>query len=142
MEWDWRLDALGVVVEPAEVKPGQAYWKLARAVYQAPDESDDGHQIFYTVVDQQNNPVEYQKVLQGWPDGETDAITNDQGETNIPMWNSFSPDRMEQGSYVAWVDGLASDRVRGLGLPLKRHVNFLLTWKRSVATFLDTERRR
>lgn len=142
LEWDWRLDALGVVIEPANVKPGQAYWKLVRAEYQAPNESNDGHQIFYTVVDQQNRPVEYQKALQGWADGETDAITNENGETHIPMWLGFSPDHLEQGPYVAWIDGLACDRVRGMGLPSKRHVNFLFTWKRSVATFLDTERRR
>ncbi|MBI5029421.1 MAG: hypothetical protein HZB51_02755 [Chloroflexi bacterium] len=142
LEWDWRLDALGVVVEPANVKPGQAYWKLVRAEYQAPNESNDAHQILYTVLDQQNRPVEYQKVLQGWVDGETDAITNENGETRIPMWLAYSPDHMEQGPYVAWVDGLACDRVRGMGLPSKRHVSFNLTWKRSVATFLDTERRR
>jgi len=141
LEWDWRLHALGVVLEPANVKPGQAYWKLVRAIYQAPDESNDSHQIYYTVVDQQNNPVEYQKVWQGWSDGETEAITNDRGEANIPLWVAFAPDRGERGAYVAWVDGLVSDRVSGMGLPLKRHVNFLLTFKRAVATFMDTERR-
>jgi hypothetical protein len=48
------------------------------------------------------------------------------------MWASFAPDRGEQGPYSAWVDGAPSDRVSGLGLPLKHHVNFRLTWKKSV----------
>ena len=142
VEWDWRLDALGVVVEPASVKPGQTYWRLVRADYEAPNESNDEHQIYFTVIDQQNRPIEYQKVLQGWADGETDAITNDQGIANIPMWVAYAPDRMEQGPYSAWIDGMPCDGVRGMGLPSKRHVNFRLTWKRSAATFLDTERRR
>lgn len=141
LEWDWRLNALGMALEPANVKPGQAYWKLVRAIYQAPDESNDNHQIYYTVVDQQNKPVEYQKVMQGWSDGETDAITNERGEANIPLWVGYAPDRGERGAYAAWIDGMVSDRVSGMGLPAKRHVNFVLTFKRAVATFLDTERR-
>lgn len=140
LEWDWRLDALGVTVEGAQVKPGQAYWKLVRAEYQGPGESNDEHQIHYTVVDQQNHPMEYQKVLQSWADGATDAITNERGETNIPLWAAFAPERGERGPYAAWVDGLASDRVVGMGLPNKRHVCFRLTWKRSIASFLDAER--
>lgn len=142
LEWDWRLDALGVALQAAEIKTGQAYWKLVRAEYQGPAEAGDNHQIYYTVVDQQNNPMEYQKVWQSWSDGETDAITNEHGETNIPLWAFFSPDHGERGPYTAWIDGLPSDRVVGMGLPMKRHVCFLLTWKRTIATFLDAERQR
>lgn len=133
VEWDWRLDALNVAVEPAQIESGFAYWKLVRAVYQGPDESKDSHQIFYTVVNERNEPMELEKVRQGWSDGETEAITNERGETNIPLWAGFAPDRNERGAYAAWVDGLPSDRVIGLGLPSKRHVNFLLTWRRTVA---------
>ena len=133
LEWDWRLDALNVGVEPAQIEPGYTYWKLARAVYQGPDESKDRHQIFYTIVNEHNEPIEYQKVWQSWADGETEAITNEQGETNIPLWAAFAPERAERGPYVAWVDGLPSDRVLVLGLPSKRHVSFLLTWRRTTA---------
>ncbi len=131
-EWDWRLDALGVCVEPANVAPGQEYWKLVRAVYQDPGESGGNHHIYYTVLDERGQPVTYQTVWQGWPDDKTDATTNEQGETNIPLWASYAPDRGETGSYSAWVDGWACDRVTGMGLPLKRHVNFLLTWQRAL----------
>jgi hypothetical protein len=132
VEWDWRLDALNVIVEPAQVELGLTYWKLVRAVYQGPDESKDSHQVFYTVVNERNEPMELEKVRQGWADGETEAITNERGETNIPLWAGYAPDRDERGAYAAWVDGLPSDRVIGLGLPSKRHVNFLLTWRRAV----------
>jgi hypothetical protein len=132
LEWDWRLDALGAAVEPAAVDPGHAYWKLVGAVYQAPDESGGNHHIYYTVWDEHAQPLEFQRVWQGWPDDKTDAMTNERGEANIPLWASYAPDRGESGSYFAWVDGLPSDRVYGLGLPLKRHVNFLLTWQRTI----------
>ncbi|MBM3129583.1 MAG: hypothetical protein FJ009_13270 [Chloroflexi bacterium] len=132
LEWDWRLDALNVTVEAAQIESGFAYWKLVRAVYQGPDEAQDGHQIYYTVVNERNEPVELQKVRQSWSDGETEAITNERGETNIPLWAGYAPERNERGAYVAWVDGLPSDRVSGLGLPSKRHVNFLLTWRHAV----------
>jgi hypothetical protein len=133
LEWDWRLDALNVTLEPAQIEPGYSYWKLVRAVYQGPDESKDAHQILYTIVNERNEPIEYQKVWQNWADGETEAITNERGETNTPLWAAFAPDHAERGPYAAWVDGLPSDRVTGLGLPSKRHVSFLLTWRRTTA---------
>ena len=119
-------------MEPAPVPPGQLYWKLIRAEYQGPDESDGKHHIYFKVEDEQGKPLEYQRVWQGWPDDKTDATTNEAGETNIPLWASFSPEH-EAGPYTAWVDGLPSDRVTGMGLPLKRQVNFLLTWRRVLS---------
>lgn len=133
LEWDPRLDALKVKAEPANVAPGQTYWKLVRAIYQGPDESGEKHHIYFTVLDSQGKPQANQKVWQGWPADKTDATTNEQGETNIPLWASYAPDRGESGPYSAWVDGLPSDRVSGLGLPHKRHVSFLLTWQRAIA---------
>lgn len=133
VEWDWRLDALNVTVEPVQVESGLMYWKLVRAVYQDPGEARGAHQIVYTVVNERNEPVEYQKVKQGWADGETEALTNEHGEAHIPLWLGYAPDRDERGAYSAWVDGLPSDRVVGLGLPAKRYVSFLLTWRRAVA---------
>jgi len=133
VEWDWRLDALNVTVEPAQVEPGLMYWKLVRAIYQSPAESNGTHYIVYTVVNERNVPVEYQKVKQSWSDGETEAITNEDGEARITLWLGYAPDRGERGAYAAWIDGLPSDRVVGLGLPAKRHVSFLLTWRRTLA---------
>ena len=133
LDWDPRLDALKVKFEPCQISPSQFYWKLISAEYRGPDESDGKHHIYYVVQDEQGKPVEYQRVWQGWPDDKTDATTNDQGEANIPLWASYSPDRGEAGPYFAWVDGSPSDRVIGMGLPLKRQVCFVLTWRRVIA---------
>ncbi|HEX9076252.1 MAG TPA: hypothetical protein VF932_10760 [Anaerolineae bacterium] len=133
MDWDPRLDAINVSFEPAKVSPGQMYWKLIRAEYQGPSESNGKHHIFFTVEDEMAKPVEYQRVWQGWPEDKTDATTNEKGEANIPLWASFAPERGESGQYSAWIDGLPSDRVNGMGLPSKRQVCFLMTWRRVIA---------
>ncbi len=132
LEWDWRLDALNVSLETTTAPMGQAYWKLIRAVYQGPDESEDNHYIQYTLIDEYGDPVTDQKVWQGWSDNKTDATTNQRGETTIAAWMSYSPDEGERGPYSAWIDGLPSDIVHGIGLPRQRHVNFLLTWQRTI----------
>jgi len=118
-------------VEEADIAPGLEYWKLVRAVYQGPDESGGNHHIYYILLNENAQPIANQKVWQGWSSDQTDATTNDQGETNIVLWAEYAPER-ESGPYFAWVDGLPSDSVFGMGLPLKRHVNFLLTWQRTI----------
>ncbi|MBI4787578.1 MAG: hypothetical protein HY782_11085 [Chloroflexi bacterium] len=133
VDWDPRLDALRVRIEPCQCSAGEMYWKLISAEYQGPDESEGKHHIFFVTQDEQGNPVGYQRVWQGWPDDKTDATTNELGQANIPLWASFSPDRGETGPYFAWVDGLPSERVTGMGLPLKRQVCFILTWRRVIA---------
>jgi LysM repeat protein len=129
LDWDPRLDAVNVRVEEAKVPPGQMYWRLIRAGYESPEESSGKHQIGYTVLDENGAPCENQRVWQGWPEDKTDAATDARGEATIPIWASYSPEE-ESGPYAAWVDGAPCDRVVGMGLPLKRHVNFLLTWKK------------
>lgn len=42
--------------------------------------------------------------------------------------SSFSPDRGERGPYSAYMEG-NSDRISGMGLPLKRHVQFTVVWQ-------------
>lgn len=132
LEWDWRLDALNIGLEEALVEPGEPYWKLTRADYQSPEEANGTHHIYYVVLDDKGKAIADQKVWQGWANDMTDAKTNDKGQANIPLWQSYTPDHNESGPYYAWVDELPSDRVYGMGLPQKKHVNFVLTWQRTV----------
>ncbi len=130
VDWDPRLDAVNVHVEEAKVSVGQTYWRLIRAIYEGPEESGGRHQVVYTVLDENDAPCENQRVWQGWPEDKTDAATDARGEASIPIWASYTPEE-ESGPYAAWVDGAPSDRVIGMGLPLKRHVSFVLTWQRT-----------
>ncbi|MBI3740281.1 MAG: LysM peptidoglycan-binding domain-containing protein, partial [Chloroflexi bacterium] len=129
IDWDPRLDAVNVRVEAARVEPGKKYWRLIRAEYKSPEEAGGKHQVTFLLRDENLRPCENHKVWQGWPEDKTDATTDARGEANIPIWASYAPEK-ESGPYSAWVDGLASDRVAGMGLPLKRRVNFVLTWQR------------
>lgn len=133
LNWDPRLDALHVTTVPAQVATGQVYWKLVRAEFLGPAECDGKHLIHYALEDEQGKSVPMQRVWQGWPEDRTDATTNDIGEASIPLWASFAPERGESGPYSAWVDGSPCDRVAGMGLPSKRHVSFMLTWRRTRA---------
>ncbi len=132
IDWDLRLDAMNVRVESAKVMPGQIFWRLVRAEYATPEESGAKHQITYTVLDEQSKPIANHRVWQAWTEDKTDAMTNARGEASIPIWASYNPQE-ENGPYAAWVEGAASDRVVGMGLPLKRHVSFMLTWRKSIA---------
>ena len=49
------------------------------------------------------------------------------------MYADYNPGLGASGPYSAWAQGMPSDRVFGLGLPLKYHVNFLFTFRRTVA---------
>lgn len=51
---------------------------------------------------------------------------------NMTADSSFSPDRGERGPYTAYMGG-NSDRISGMGLPLRRHVQYTVTWKMVLA---------
>ncbi len=134
LDWDSRLDALNVSMEPAQVTPGQRYWKLVYAEYDPSGATAGRHHVFYTVLDERGRPQVNQRVLEAWPNDRADTITNERGEASIPLWTPYSPDLGEIGPYSAWIDGLPCDRVHGLGLPSNHQVSFRFKWQRAIAS--------
>lgn len=69
------------------------------------------------------------------PRGELDYCFDPQGITyygiavELSPDSNFSTDRREVGPYVAYMLG-NSDVLQGMGMPSKRHVNFIATWQR------------
>jgi len=133
--WDERLYAMRVYVAPADLSPGEGYWRLIEAVYEDDTQSGGNHNIYYTVKNASGNPQVGQTVWQGWPTGSASDVTDALGQGDIAMWASYIPE-LESGPYRAWVDG-TSDTVHGMALPLNHHVNFLLTWQRATAGVND-----
>lgn len=131
-QFDPRLAALNVRVLGAMVPSGYPYWRLVRAEYQDPSEATGTHLISYSVLDEKGRPVPGQRVFQAWPEDQIESRTDHSGNANMPISASYSPEQGESGPYSAWVDGLPSDRVAGLGLPVNRRVNFSLTWQKAV----------
>ena len=129
---DPRLSALNVRVEYANVKPGESYWKLVRAEYQDVNKAGGNHHMIYNLLDDKNKPVLVQRVFQGLADIQADSFTDAFGRAKIPMWETYKPDSGESGPYSAWVAGLPSDKVVGMGMPNGLAVNFVLTWQKTI----------
>lgn len=141
IEWDTRLDALNASFVPIQdLKPGQQYWRLVSAKYlpagEGEGESRGRHHIFYKVLDESGQPQAGKSISMSWADGQSSDVTKGEDEFrgNQPLYASFAPERGERGPYSAFVtaDGLSSDKVQGLGLPLKQHVSYELTFQLST----------
>jgi hypothetical protein len=117
-----------VTVERCQAVP---HWQLVSLNYRDENASGGNHNIYYTVLDENGIVVSGINCWQGWPDGETFEVAQ-AGQANIGIWGGpFYPDRGEVGPYFAWIGNRAqSDIVRGMGLPVNRHVCYDLTFKR------------
>lgn len=123
-------------VEVRQVQPssGQTYWKLISAKYQDPEESGGNVNIVCFVQDERGAPLPGTRVDLRTSAGDTaSALTNERGHCDHVMGRGagFDPAR-ERGPLAVFVDGLPSDEVNGMGLPLNRHVQYILTWRRAV----------
>jgi LysM repeat protein len=131
-QFDLRLVALNVRVLNAMVPAGYPYWKLVRAEYHDSGQSDDHHYVSYSVLDEKGAPLAGQRVFQGLAEDRTETSTDSSGTAQMPISTTYSPQRGETGPYSAWVDGLPSDRVTGLGLPVNLQVDFNLVWQKTL----------
>jgi CRP-like cAMP-binding protein len=133
--WDGRLDQLGVTMALVNVNPGQQYWRLVDARWADENESGGRHHIFITVIDENGNRVVGQTVVVRWADGQEVHSTEDKPATE-PNYN-FQMYAAGQ-AYTAYLDGLPSDSVSGMGLGTiaqrtwKYHTSFYLTFQRAT----------
>jgi hypothetical protein len=132
--WDPRLDQLNIRLEPAAVGAGQPYWRLIEALYRGPGEPTPpslpggDHHIYLEVIDESGNRIVGQRVIVQNGGTATLVIGNNpypEYGANFPMYGML-------GSYTAWVEGLPSDKVVGMGLPMNQHVTFYLTFQRAT----------
>lgn len=129
IEWDERLDDLEVSVVPAQVEPGQTYWKVIKAEFQDPHEGGGRHHIFVEVLDENGERIIGQQIKIGWPDGSAIITSEDKPApeyaANFPMYGDL-------GGYTAQIPG-RSDKVTGMGLPFGRmHVVYRIIFQRTV----------
>lgn len=135
LQLDPRLASeVNVTVKPAQVAAGAAYWKLISAQYQNPDESGGNVNIVVFVQDDRGMPLPGQRVFQTFPGDRAPGTTDERGHIEFPMSgdSSFAPERGESGPYSIEIDGLPNDEVLGMGLPLRRHVQYVLTYRRAT----------
>lgn len=140
-EWDSRVgptgDPLlqGIGVTDAAVSRGQSYWRLIRMKFEAAgQESGNDHTIYITLLDEQGNRVEDKVVEVSWDESgavETQrlSISDQKPKGDYCDCNYNWP--MYGGGYRVRVDdALPSDKAYGMIMPMKRHVNYRLTFQR------------
>jgi hypothetical protein len=129
MEWDNRLDPLGVNYKPNS----SGIWAATQAQYEDENEAQGQHHVWFTVLDENGRPRPGVKVFVDWvgrdvDDPPTQRVTDDEGRANIDIYANLDPQK-KNGPYFAYVEAQdRSDVIAGMGLPLKHHVNFRLTF--------------
>lgn len=121
--------------------PNFPKWKITNFQYISTDDPCNNGSTNVMTVTRDKNGV-YQsgiKVWQQWPDGRAsedmkpirDAViycNNPYGASFFQSGDSsFSPERGESGPYSFYAEG-NSDLAQGLGLPLRRHVQYIIEW--------------
>lgn len=102
--------AYGVTVIPAEVVPGQVYWKIVTVHHLTPEQNRGNHHIFVDVLDEDDKRIYGAQVKMTWQTGSAintiDKPGNEPG-TNFPMWKNQVCD-------IEIASGLPSDRAIGI----------------------------
>ena len=134
LAWDYRVSMLSPPVrhKPADVAPGETYWRLASMEWWKPDEG--GNTMLYaSAIDEDGLPVWGQEIIienGGHTVLYTDPKPGEHHGVNFHMTSTLN-------SYQAFVGGdLPSDRVTGMGLGLwlggLDHTAFVLVFQRTT----------
>ncbi len=149
VEIDPRLAPMHVTVQPIQVAPDQPYWKIVAVRYQDENESGGNHNVYCTVLDELGVPaigVPIRLDWQGREPGDTPSTvsTDGNGNGNVAIWAGQRGWRPEEGPgpYTVWVGDpdlrgnepthIRGEKLVGMGLPMNRHVNFIVTWQKST----------
>lgn len=117
-EWDERLTARGVSVETPPLRPGQSYWRVAKARWYDEQEADrlgPDHHIMADALDAKGARVPGVNMEVKWPTDQhvivTEAKPGEPYSANYPM----SPSRNEYSIKVG-PSGEASETLKGIGM--------------------------
>jgi hypothetical protein len=137
VEWDARLDGLGIRVESPKVQPGQLSWRLIKAEFWDEKENQGKHHIFVNVLDEKGVRIIGQEISVEWPGEKLVILTENKPppeySANFPLDVNHYPPWGTLGAFDVRVNGLPSDKVIGMGLPPKnKFVVYLLTFQRTI----------
>lgn len=134
LEWDPRLDAMGIQVVRAQPAAGERCYRLVKAKWLNEAEAGGRHHIYVDVLDEAGQRLTGQRVLVTYGGQTVPLITEAKPypelSCNFPMYAVL-------GTYSCQVEGV-SDVVTGLGmgsaeLKYKLHTCFELTFQREQA---------
>ena len=138
IEWDPRLGSgtqvlphlENVRVVPAQVGHGQKFWRAVKVKFENIDESGSDHTIYIKILDETGKRVSGKKLQvtsdtsgEVYPDQPTEKSADDMCDCNFnyPMYGD--------GYDVQIIDGIPSDKVGGMVMPMRRHVNYKITFQ-------------
>jgi CRP-like cAMP-binding protein len=141
VEWDPRLGTGPQVLPhlenvrliPAQVGHGQKFWRAVKVKFENIDESGSDHTIYVKILDESGKRVDGKKLQvtsdtsgEVFPDQPTEKSADDMCDCNFnyPMYGD--------GYDVQIIDGLPSDKVGGMVMPMRRHVNYKITFQLST----------
>ena len=136
--WDPRLDQRGTVLQPAQVQPGQGYWRLVEAAWLDEEESGGRHHILVDVLDSQGRRMVGVPVRFWWNGGED--IQPTQAKPGEPFAVDFAMYAVAPAYGAAPADGSPADQVWGMGLGsieqpyFTIHTSYRLVWQWTVAS--------
>lgn len=150
VELDPRLAPMHVTIQTLNVPAGQVYWKIVSVKYQDETQSNDNHNIYYTVIDDKGVPIPGVPIIMDWQGREANDIpaavyTDGNGAGNQALYHGVVGWRPEEGPgpYTAWVGDpgyrgdaptkIPGEKLAGCGLPMNRHVNYIVTWQKTLA---------
>ena len=128
----------GLQIVPAEVTPGQAYWRIVYVEHYAPEKNNGMQNLFCDVLDEAGHRVYGAQILINWPGASAvatvDKPANEPG-TNCPLW------KYQVVSASCMWGGLDSDRIEGVhtGHPDEAvgntlfHHSFEVRWQKVTA---------
>jgi CRP-like cAMP-binding protein len=135
IQWDGRLDQLGVGLQQAAVQPGQTYWRLVEARWEDEKEAKGKHNIYVNALDENGQRIIGQPVVVSWGSGKDVKPTENKPEPEYSFnFNMYAV----IGSYNVYLEGMPSDRIVGAGMGdlsrpnWKIHTCFYLTFQRTV----------
>lgn len=140
---DPRAEALGIRIEDNP----DAVYHIVKVEYQDENQSGGQHHIWQHVADENGKPLTGIPTYMDWvgrppsEDPPTMRATDGTGTANQSMDANLDVHKLN-GPYFAYAGdakivrnsptAIQSDRVLGMGLPEKHHVNFILWWKKGA----------
>lgn len=129
------FSVLGGNIIPANVAPGQEYWRVISIEWHDEAESGGRHALQFNTVDAGGGRVVGTPLTVWWGDGSTSLVMEAKpGEpfgANFPMYK-------DGPAYSVKIEGLPSDQVTGLGLGTPEvpwrtiHTEYFITWQKVV----------
>jgi len=139
--WDSRLGPGGlpllqdIGVEDAKVDHGQQFWRLVDMTFQdAGQESGNDHTIYIKLIDENGARVSDKAVEVSWDESGAIEIQRLSLSDEKPKGDycdcNYNWPMYGAGYRVRVDDSIPSDKVYGMIMPMKRHVNYRLTFQR------------